>query len=201
MRYDDEPVFRRSKWGTNRYHYNPHNPVGLALIIITGPIAHDVRWAGERRSALSVAFLLFTALFAADSGFDTLDPTRGAAWTGLAGLVFVILYPSRVSVRPGLLSTRGLLMTDTVRTDRLVSVRWSDGMAQRLVLRDAEGSQVEIDPAVLVRNPAMWHLLDADARASIRRGTLLSGVSALQELSERIDRETARTVFKVSGLE
>ncbi|MFD3555620.1 hypothetical protein ACFWWA_26520 [Streptomyces goshikiensis] len=35
MRYDDEPVFKRSKWGTNRYHYNPGNPVGLALIIIT----------------------------------------------------------------------------------------------------------------------------------------------------------------------
>lgn len=35
MRYDDEPVFKRSKWGTNRYSYNPRNPVGLALIIIT----------------------------------------------------------------------------------------------------------------------------------------------------------------------
>ncbi|MFE1555752.1 hypothetical protein ACFW6V_12330 [Streptomyces sp. NPDC058734] len=35
MRYDDEPVFRRSKWGTNRYHYNPHSPVGLVLIIVT----------------------------------------------------------------------------------------------------------------------------------------------------------------------
>ncbi|WP_327134467.1 hypothetical protein OG311_31740 [Streptomyces sp. NBC_01343] len=35
MRYDDEPVFKRSKWGTNRYSYNPRNPVGLALVIIT----------------------------------------------------------------------------------------------------------------------------------------------------------------------
>ncbi|MFD9724058.1 hypothetical protein [Streptomyces sp. NPDC059072] len=35
MQYDDEPVFKRSKWGTNRYYYNPRNPVGLALIIIT----------------------------------------------------------------------------------------------------------------------------------------------------------------------
>ncbi|WMX45804.1 hypothetical protein [Streptomyces roseicoloratus] len=32
---DDEPVFIRSKWGTNRYVYNPNNPVGLALIAIT----------------------------------------------------------------------------------------------------------------------------------------------------------------------
>ncbi|WP_327279856.1 MULTISPECIES: hypothetical protein [unclassified Streptomyces] len=35
MHHDDEPVFRRSKWGTNSYYYNPRNPVGLALIVIT----------------------------------------------------------------------------------------------------------------------------------------------------------------------
>lgn len=33
----------------------------------------------------------------------------------------------------------------------------------------------------------MWHLLDMDARTSIRGGTLLSGAAALRELSERID--------------
>ncbi|WP_438310266.1 hypothetical protein ACSHWO_05525 [Streptomyces sp. HUAS TT3] len=165
-----------------------------------GPFAHDIHWAGERRSAIGVAFLLFTALFAMDAGFGSLDPTRGALWTGLTCLVFVILHPSRVSVRPGLLSARGLLMTDTVRTDRLVSVRWSDGVAQRMILRDTDGSQVEIDPAVLVRNPAMWRLLDTDTRASVQRGTLLSGVTALHQLAQRIDRETARTVFRVSGL-
>lgn len=47
----------------------------------------------------------------------SLDVTRGVLWTGLAGLIFVILLPPRVSVRPGLLSARGLLMTNTVRTD------------------------------------------------------------------------------------
>ncbi|MFF2328799.1 MULTISPECIES: hypothetical protein [unclassified Streptomyces] len=35
MDRDDEPVFIRSKWGTSRYVYNPRNPVGLALIVIT----------------------------------------------------------------------------------------------------------------------------------------------------------------------
>lgn len=35
MHHDDEPVFKRSKWGTNRYCYKPRNPVGLTLIIIT----------------------------------------------------------------------------------------------------------------------------------------------------------------------
>lgn len=32
---DDEPVFKRSKWGTNRYEYNPANPVGAVLIGLT----------------------------------------------------------------------------------------------------------------------------------------------------------------------
>lgn len=32
---DNEPVFKRSKWGTSRYEYNPRNPVGFALIVIT----------------------------------------------------------------------------------------------------------------------------------------------------------------------
>ncbi|MFF3290664.1 hypothetical protein [Streptomyces sp. NPDC003023] len=31
--HDAEPVFVRSKWGTNRYVYNANNPVGMALII------------------------------------------------------------------------------------------------------------------------------------------------------------------------
>ncbi len=34
MADDYEPVFKRSKW-RNRYYYNPRNPIGLALIIIS----------------------------------------------------------------------------------------------------------------------------------------------------------------------
>ncbi|MGE7389041.1 hypothetical protein ACQKM2_26555 [Streptomyces sp. NPDC004126] len=162
--------------------------------------AQDTHWAGEQRSAIGVAFLLFIALFTMDACLGQLDVTRGLLWTGLAGLIFVILVPPRVSVRPGLLSKRGVLVEDTVRTDSLVSVRWYDGVAQRMVLRDTEGGLVEIDPTVMVRNPAMWYRFDMDARTSIRRGTLLSGAAALCELSERIDRETAHGVFRVSGL-
>ncbi|MFD7337134.1 hypothetical protein ACFV98_14155 [Streptomyces violascens] len=32
---DDEPVFRKSRFGTNRYEYNPANPVGRVLIVVT----------------------------------------------------------------------------------------------------------------------------------------------------------------------
>jgi len=35
QRDDDEPVFKKSTWGTNRYVYNPNNPIGLALIILS----------------------------------------------------------------------------------------------------------------------------------------------------------------------
>ncbi|MFD6182391.1 hypothetical protein [Streptomyces goshikiensis] len=170
----------------------------------TGPrglLVQDIHWAGERRSAIGAASLLCAALFVLDAGLGRLDVTRGALWTGLAALLFVILLPARVSARPGLLSARGLLVERSVLTGSLVSIRWSDGVSQRMILRDTEGNRVEIDPTVLVRNPAMWRRFDTDTRTSVQHGTLLCGATALRELAERIDRETARAVFKVSGLQ
>lgn len=35
MSDEDEPVLKRSKWGTNRYSYNPRNPVGLVLLVVS----------------------------------------------------------------------------------------------------------------------------------------------------------------------
>ncbi|WP_199826923.1 hypothetical protein [Streptomyces sp. WM6378] len=32
---DDEPVFRKGGFGTNRYEYNPANPMGRVLIVVT----------------------------------------------------------------------------------------------------------------------------------------------------------------------
>ncbi|MFJ9769100.1 hypothetical protein ACIRUY_35395 [Streptomyces erythrochromogenes] len=165
-----------------------------------GPLAQDTHWAGERNAAIGAAFLLFIALCALDACAGRLGLTRGALWAGLAVLLFVVLLPPRVSTRPGELSTRGLLVERSVRTDALVSVRWSDGVSERMTLRDTDGNRVEIDPAVLVRNPAMWQRVDTDTRTSIQRGTLRYGATALRRLAARIDRETARTVFKVSGV-
>ncbi|WP_455351949.1 hypothetical protein [Streptomyces sp. SYSU K217416] len=88
-----------------------------------------------------------------------------------------------------------------MRTDQLVAVRWSDGVAQRLILRDLHGGRVELDPRVLVANSQLWRLLDEGARASLGRGTLLCGAIALKQLSQRIDGETAQSVSKVSGLD
>ncbi|MGW2563228.1 hypothetical protein ACWCXB_29175 [Streptomyces sp. NPDC001514] len=120
---------------------------------------------------------------------------------GLATLLFVVLLPPRVTAGEGWLASRTLLRKRRVRTDQLVAVRWSDGVAQRLVLRGLDGGRVELDPRVLIASPQLWRQLDAGARTSLGRGTLLCGATALKVLSRRIDGETAQTVFKVPGLD
>jgi hypothetical protein len=99
------------------------------------------------------------------------------------------------------LSSRPLLRERRVRTDALVSVRCLDGTSQRLLLRDAFGGRVELDPEILVTNPRLWNRLDEGARKSVADGMLLCGGTALRLISEQVDRETARAVFNASGME
>jgi len=166
-----------------------------------GEVAHDRRWAADLRGSIRCAAVLLALLLLTDWAAGSLTPARGGLWAALAVLLFLILHPARVAVGEGWLDSRGLLGTRRVRTDHLVSVRCPDGVGQRLVLRDSFGARVEIDPQVLVSNPPLWRRLDEDARISARRSTLTCGATALRRVSERIDRETALTVFKVSGLE
>ena len=163
--------------------------------------AHDLRWTGDLRDAVRCAGVLLTLLLLVDWGAGRLAPWRCALWLGLSLLLFVVLCPARVSAGDNWLASRGLLRERRVRTDLLVSVRWLDGVSQRLVLRDALGSWVEIDPQVLGHNPELWFRLAEGARRSTDAGTLESGSLALSRLSRRIDRETARAVFRNSGLE
>lgn len=79
-------------------------------------------------------------------------------------------------------------------------MRCLDGVTRRLVLRDTLGERVELDLQVLVDNPDLWYRLHEDARRSLALGTLLCGPAALERISERVERETAETVFRVSGL-
>lgn len=164
-------------------------------------VAYDRLWERDLRSSLRCAGALLALLLLIDGAAGSLTPLRAALWAVLAALLFLVLYPSRVAAGEGWLSTRGPLRRHRVRTDHLVSVRCLDGVGQRLVLRDAFGARAEIDPRVLVANPPLWHRLDEDARRSARRGSLTCGETALRRVSERIDRETARTVFTMSGLE
>lgn len=164
-------------------------------------VAYDRRWAGDLRSAILCSAAILSLLLLIDWGAGRLTVVRGGLWVGLGGLLFLVLFPPRVTAGEGWLVSRGLLRGRRVRTDLLVSVRVLDGVSQRLRLRDVLGNRVEIDPQVLVNNPALWHHLERDAHESAARGSLTCGETVLRRISQRIDRETALTVFKVSGLE
>ena len=166
-----------------------------------GEAATDLDWTRERWSAVRCAGALLTLLFLIDWGSGRTSLWRAALLFAPSGLLFVVLCPARVSAGGGWLASRRLLREHRVRTDLLVSVRCLDGVSPRLLLRDALGGRVEIDPQVLVRNPRLWLRLDEGARKSAADGLLLCGTTALGSLARRVDRETARAVFRASGLE
>ncbi|WP_235033022.1 hypothetical protein [Streptomyces sp. WAC05374] len=164
------------------------------------PVVCDGGWAAGVRCACVCAAVFWGLLLVADACAGSLTWWRAGLWAVLALVLLVVLTPPRVSARSGLLVSRGLLSEHSVRTDRLVAVRRSGGVAQRLILRDAEGGRVELDPRVLVANPPLWRVLDEDARACLAAGLLVYGAHAMRQLSARVDGETAQAVFKVSGL-
>ncbi|NUQ97248.1 MAG: hypothetical protein HOY79_12055 [Streptomyces sp.] len=167
----------------------------------SGEATNDPEWTQELWAAVRCAGVLLALLLRVDCGAGRLVLWRAALWFALAGLLFVVLYPDRVSAGGNWLASRRLMRVQRVRTDLLVSVRCLDGISQRVLLRDAFGGRVEIDPEVLVRNPQLWFRLDEGARKAAADGLLLCGVTVLRHISRRVDRETARAVFKASGLE
>ncbi|GHC93761.1 hypothetical protein RFN57_33910 [Streptomyces violaceochromogenes] len=167
----------------------------------TGEATNDLERAHELRSAVLCAGVLLSFLLLLDWGSGLITPWRSLLWCVLAGLLYAVLYPQRVSAGGNWLTTRGLVRGHRVRTDLLVSVRCLDGVSQRLLLRDRLEGRVEIDPGVLVHHPHLWFCLERGARKAADDGSLLCGATALRRLSERVGRETARAVFKISGLE
>ena len=163
--------------------------------------ANHLEWRRELWAAFRCAAALLALLLLVDWGSGRITPWRTALWFALTGLLFVLLYPARVSAGGNWLASRGLVRERRVRTDLLVSVRCLDGISQRLLLRDALGARVEIDPEVLVHNPQLWSRLDEGARKAAADGMLLCGATALRLIAVRVDREAARAVFKASGLE
>ncbi|MEV6051773.1 hypothetical protein [Streptomyces sp. NPDC052107] len=184
-----------------RHRDDTHAPLTGSYPTGTAGTAYDRDWEADVRASLRCAAVLLGMLLFIDRAAGTLTWWRGALWAGIALLLFLVLVPARVSAGAGWLTTRRLLRIRRVRTDLLVAVRPLDGVAQRLVLRDTLGNRAEIDPEVLIRNPALWHLLDEGARRSEAAGTLLCGTTALHRLAHRLDRETARAVFRASGME
>ncbi|MEV6483090.1 hypothetical protein [Streptomyces sp. NPDC051576] len=167
----------------------------------SGEATNDPEWARELWSTVRCAGVLLALLLLIDWGSGRLTLWRAALWFALAGLLFVVLCPDRVSAGGNWLASRRLVRERRVRTDLLVSVRCLDGSSQRVLLRDALGGHVEIDPEVLVRNPQLWCRLDEGTRKAAADGILLCGTTVLRQISRRVDRETARAVFEASGLE
>ncbi|MEU0398414.1 hypothetical protein ABZ208_37875 [Streptomyces sp. NPDC006208] len=176
----------------------PHSP----LAALPDGIHHcGARRAAGRRSPrrLPGAALLLGLLVVVDAGNGTLSGGRSALWAGLSVVLFVVLLPARVTAGRGWIHSRGVLVAQHVRTDRLVCADRSDGVAQRLLLRDADGRTLRLDPRVLVADPRLWHLPAAGIRVSRDIGTLRYGGTALHELSARIDDDTAEVIFRISG--
>ncbi|MFE0255789.1 hypothetical protein [Streptomyces sp. NPDC059010] len=164
-------------------------------------MVHDRSWARELRYAVVCGVMLFGVLVLLDWVFRDLTAGRAVLWAALGVLLSTLLTPARVTAERGVLDARGLLTRRRVRTDRLVAVRMSEGVAQRLVLTDTSGGRLVLDPRVLAANPLLWHHLDEGARRSRRRGTLRYGTAVLDRLGRRIDSEACHGILRASGLE
>ncbi|MCX4880878.1 hypothetical protein [Streptomyces sp. NBC_00847] len=168
----------------------------------SGPLdlAGDRHWRGSARFAVGCALIFCAMTLLVDWDADTLSPLRALLWITLSAAVFTVLLPHRVSAGPGWLAVRGPWCQRMVRTDALAGARQCGDVAPRLVLWDAYGHHLELDPRVLAANPLIWHELDTGLRRSIERGTLRQGADVLQQLGHRIDNDTAQAVLRASGL-
>ncbi|MBB4892567.1 hypothetical protein FHS39_001578 [Streptomyces olivoverticillatus] len=159
-------------------------------------LAWDRGWHREARTAWGYGAALAAVLLTADQARGGLDWMRGCCWVAIGAALVAVLRPDRVTAGDGWLAVRGLLRERRVRTDLLTQLRRADGVAPRLVLRDAGGGRVELDPRVLVANPLLWHQLDAGTRRSRERGLLREGAVPLAALARRIDDEGARALLE-----
>ncbi|MFD8208702.1 hypothetical protein ACFV2S_20200 [Streptomyces sp. NPDC059695] len=160
----------------------------------------DREWAGHAGAATGCAGLLLAVSLTVDVCDGGLHLPATLLWIALAVILFMVLLPAKVVAAPGSLTVRTLWTRTTVRTDRLVVLRWPDGIERSLVLTDAEGAVARVELRVLLANPPLWLLLDDDARTSCENGTLRDGVRDLHRLERRVERDTAHSVFTVSGL-
>ncbi|MDD9380036.1 hypothetical protein M8Z33_25940 [Streptomyces sp. ZAF1911] len=118
------------------------------------PGTEDTQWAGDARAAVGIAAGFPSLLVVVDTAAGFVTVLRASLWIGLGLVLLAVLWPTKVSAAPGLLTARGLVRRHHVHTDRLASVTWHNGIAQRLLLEDIDGNRAEVDPRVFVANPA-----------------------------------------------
>ncbi|OIJ69745.1 hypothetical protein [Streptomyces mangrovisoli] len=167
-----------------------------------GPAAQtaDRHWRASLRLATSCALAFCVMALLVDWDAGSLTPVRALLWSTLSAAVWAVLLPPRVSAGPGWLAVRTPWGRRLVRTDALTAVRQYEGVSAHLVLRDAFGNRLELDPRILTASPLLWHELDTGVRRSLERGTLRQGAEVMERLGHRIDRETTQAVLRVSGL-
>jgi len=168
----------------------------------SGPLgpAGDRHRRGSARLAMICALTFCAMALLVDWDAGSLTPVRSLLWTTLSAAAFAVLLPHRVAAGRGWLAVRSPWRRHMVRTDALVAVRQYGGISSHLVLRDAYGRRLELDPRVLAANPLIWHELDTGVRRSVERGTLREGADVLERLGHRIDDETTQAVLRASGL-
>jgi len=162
--------------------------------------AENREWPSEVRSAAGIATLLPFLLVGIDAAGGQATFRRVLIWTALGLILLCVLWPTRVLAVPSRLTAHGLLSKRHVRTDRLTSVVLYTGVTTRLLLRDADGCNLEVDPRVLISNPQLWYLLEQGIQASINCGALFESRQSLHRLSRLIDGESTRLICKISGL-
>ncbi|WP_416986217.1 hypothetical protein [Streptomyces sp. T028] len=162
--------------------------------------AGDRHWRGSARLAATCTLVFCTLSLLVDWDAGSLTLPRALLWLTLSATLFAVLLPHRVSAGPGWLAVHTTWRRQIVRTDALVAVRQYGDVSSHLILRDAHGGRLELDPRVLAANPLIWHELDTGVHRSIERGTLRHGADVLAQLGQRIDDETARAVLRASGL-
>ncbi len=160
----------------------------------------DRRWPGSARFAIGCGLLFCAMSLLVDWDAGTLTPLRALLWSGLSVALFAVLLPPQVSSGPGWLAVQTLSRRVVIRTDALTAVRQYEGVSAHLVLQDADGRHLELDPRTLAANPLLWHELDTGVRRSLEHGTLRDGAEVIDRLGHRIDDETARAVLRESGL-
>lgn len=154
----------------------------------------DVRLA----TSCALGFCALTLLVDWDA--ETLTLPRALLWLALSAGVLAVLLPPRVAAGPGWLAVSGPVRRRRVRTDALIAVRQYAGASAHLVLCDADGHRLELDPRVLTGDPLLWHELDTGVRRSLERGTLCEGAEVWERLGHEIDDTLARAILTASGL-
>ncbi|MFJ4790889.1 hypothetical protein [Streptomyces sp. NPDC088794] len=144
--------------------------------------------------------LLLGALVLIDWRHSGFSGVRLVWWAALGVQFTIILLPPRVAAVDNSHVARGLFIRRRMCTARLVAVRMVDGVTQRLVLSDASGGRLELNPRVQVANPLLWHHLEQGARHSLEQGTLLYGMPVVESMARRIDGEACRGILRASDL-